>query len=42
MTIDSDGNLWIALVGSGRVVKIDPRKPETLLDIIAFPTKAVR
>lgn len=42
MTIDSDGNLWIAVVGTGKVVKIDPRQPESLLETVEFPTGAVR
>lgn len=37
-TIDRDGNLWVALFNVGRVIKIDPRRPETLLDTIQFPT----
>lgn len=40
MTIDTDGNLYVAVWGS-RVIKIDPRKPETLLDTIELPAKIV-
>lgn len=40
-TIDSDGNLWIALFGGNRVIKIDPRRPETLLDSIELPADEV-
>lgn len=40
-TIDTDGNLWVALFSGGRVVKIDPRKPETLLDTIHFPANQI-
>ncbi|XP_025830547.1 regucalcin-like [Agrilus planipennis] len=36
-TIDSDGNLWVAVFLGSRVIKIDPRKPETLLETIAIP-----
>lgn len=39
MTIDTDGNLWIAIFNGSRVIKIDPRKPETLLDTIPIPAK---
>lgn len=41
MTIDSDGNLWIALFFASKVIKIDPRRPETLLETIDFPAKYV-
>ncbi|XP_072381101.1 regucalcin-like [Diabrotica undecimpunctata] len=40
MTIDTDGNLYVAVWGS-RVIKIDPRKPETLLDTIMMPAKII-
>ncbi|XP_074040570.1 regucalcin [Leptinotarsa decemlineata] len=40
MTIDTDGNLYIAVWGS-RVIKIDPRRPETLLDTIVLPAKII-
>lgn len=39
--IDTDGNLWVALFNAGRVVKIDPRTPETLLDEIRFPANQI-
>lgn len=41
MTIDSDGNLWIALFQGKHVIKIDPRKPETLLEKIELPAELV-
>ena len=41
MTIDSDGNLWVAAVAAGRVLKVDGGKPETLLDTVHFPTEYV-
>ncbi|RZC37252.1 SGL domain containing protein [Asbolus verrucosus] len=37
MTIDTDGNLWVAIFGGNRVIKIDPRNPETLLQTISIP-----
>ncbi|XP_019870746.2 uncharacterized protein LOC109599228 [Aethina tumida] len=39
MTIDTDGNLWIAIFNGYRVIQIDPRKPETLLQTIPIPAK---
>lgn len=41
MAIDTDGNLWVATFGGGRIIKIDPRKPETLLYTISLPAKQV-
>lgn len=41
MTIDKDGNLWIAVFNGYKVIKIDPRKPETLLQTIDIPAKQV-
>jgi len=41
MTIDTDGNLWVANFPGGRVLKIDGRKPETLLETISMPTPQV-
>lgn len=40
-TIDSDGNLWIALFAGSAVIKIDPRKPETLLQTVEMPAYQV-
>ncbi|KAF2879806.1 hypothetical protein ILUMI_26333 [Ignelater luminosus] len=40
-TIDADGNLWVAIFNGSRVIKIDSRKPETLLDSIDLPAKEV-
>lgn len=42
MTIDKDGNLWIAVFNGYKVIKIDPRKPETLLQTIDIPAKQVK
>ncbi|XP_060517978.1 regucalcin-like [Cylas formicarius] len=39
MTIDSDGNLWIANFLGGRVIKIDPRYTDKLLQIIDLPAQ---
>lgn len=39
ITIDTDGNLWVAIYNGGRVIKIDPRKPETLLYTLSLPAK---
>lgn len=39
--IDTDGNLWVALFNGASVVKIDPRKPETLLERIRFPANQI-
>jgi len=41
LTIDVDGNLWLAVFNSDSVLKIDPRKPETLIDTLKFTTKQV-
>lgn len=41
MTIDTNGNLWIAVFNGSCVIQIDPRKPETLLETIAMPVKQV-
>jgi len=41
MTIDTDGNLWVAIFNGYRVIKIDPRKPETLLQTVKIPAKKV-
>lgn len=41
MTIDVDGNIWTAVFNSSKVIKIDPRKPETLLQTIEFPAKQI-
>lgn len=40
-TIDTDGNLWIAIANGYRVIKINPRQPETLLETIKLPAKQV-
>lgn len=41
MAIDTDGNLWIAVFNAYKVIKIDPRKPESLLETIDIPAKQV-
>lgn len=41
MCIDSDGNLWVAVFNGGRVIKIDPKKPDTLLDTILLPATQI-
>lgn len=41
MTIDADGNLWVAVFGGSRVIKIDWHKPETLLDTVELPALQV-
>ena len=41
MTIDTDGNLWVAVFQGSRVLKIDGNKCETLLDTINIPTEQV-
>ncbi|CAH0587182.1 unnamed protein product [Chrysodeixis includens] len=40
MTIDTDGNLWVAVFGGSNVLKIDPRKKK-LLDTIEMPVPQV-
>ncbi|XP_018569343.1 regucalcin [Anoplophora glabripennis] len=39
MTIDTDGNLWVAIYNGSRVIQIDPRKPETLLCTVPLPAQ---
>lgn len=41
MTIDINGNLWIAIFNGSKIIKIDPKRPETLLDTIEMPVKQV-
>jgi len=41
MTIDSDGNLWVAVFGDGRVYQIDPNVPEMVLQYVEFPAKQI-
>lgn len=41
MAIDVNGNLWVAVFNSFKVINIDPRKPETLLQTIDIPAKQV-
>ncbi|KAK3927133.1 Regucalcin [Frankliniella fusca] len=40
MTIDADGNLWVACFGGSQVIKVDPHR-HTLLDSIAIPASQV-
>lgn len=39
MTIDADGNLWVAVFDGYKVLNIDPRRPETLLRTLDIPAK---
>ena len=41
MAIDTDGNLWVAVFGGSRVLKVDGNKRETLLDTINIPAEQV-
>ncbi|KAL3282598.1 hypothetical protein HHI36_005773 [Cryptolaemus montrouzieri] len=41
MTIDEDGNLWVACFFGKKIIKIDSKKPETLLDTIELPAQQV-
>ncbi|KAJ8918477.1 hypothetical protein NQ315_008174 [Exocentrus adspersus] len=41
MTIDADGNLWAAVPTTHKLLKINPRKPETLLQTLQFPAQEV-
>lgn len=41
MAIDTDGNLWVAVFGAYRLIKVDPRRPETLLQTIEIPANQV-
>lgn len=41
MTIDSEGNLWVALFLGKHVVRVDPRRPETLLEKVEVPAELV-
>lgn len=40
MTIDTDGNLWVAVFDGGRVLHVDPRTSK-LLATIEIPAKQV-
>ena len=40
-TIDTDGNLWVAVFQGDRVIKIDTKKPETLLYTLKIPDHQV-
>ncbi|XP_028135464.1 regucalcin isoform X4 [Diabrotica virgifera virgifera] len=41
MTIDKEGNLWVAVFESSRVYKINPRIPDTVLQILQFPNSQI-
>lgn len=41
LTIDANGNLWVALFGGNGFIKIDPRSPQTVLDRIQMPAYEV-
>ncbi|KAK9869823.1 hypothetical protein WA026_003552 [Henosepilachna vigintioctopunctata] len=41
MTIDEEENLWVANFGGYKILKIDSKKPETLLATIDLPAKQV-
>ncbi|XP_066253020.1 regucalcin-like [Euwallacea similis] len=41
MTIDTDGNIWVAVFGGKKIVKINPSKPEVVLQTIEIPAKQV-
>lgn len=39
LTVDTDGNVWVAVFDGGRVLKIDPRQPDTLLQVFEVPAE---
>lgn len=41
MTIDTNGNLWVACFSGYQVIQIDPRKTDTLLRSVKLPAKQV-
>ncbi|KAJ8973399.1 hypothetical protein NQ317_006465, partial [Molorchus minor] len=41
LTIDAEGNLWVAVFNGSRVIKIDPRKPGVVAETISIPTNQV-
>ncbi|KAL3282599.1 hypothetical protein HHI36_005774 [Cryptolaemus montrouzieri] len=41
MTIDENGNLWVAVFNGFKILKIDSTIPETLLDTVKIPAKQV-
>ncbi|XP_028135456.1 regucalcin [Diabrotica virgifera virgifera] len=41
MTLDSDGNIWLALFNSSKVYQIDPSKPETVLRFVELPAAQI-
>lgn len=40
MTIDNDGNLWVAVFNGGRIFKVDPRSSQ-LITTIDLPAQQV-
>ncbi|CAG9831046.1 unnamed protein product [Diabrotica balteata] len=41
MTLDKDGNLWVAIFESSRVYKINPKISDTVLQILQFPNSQI-
>ncbi|KAJ8973402.1 hypothetical protein NQ317_006468 [Molorchus minor] len=41
MAVDYEGNLWVAVFNGSKVIKIDPRKPEVVVETVQIPTKQV-
>ena len=41
MTIDTDGNLWVAVFGGGCVLHVDPRRKDALLEEIKLPANQI-
>ncbi|XP_072381758.1 regucalcin-like isoform X2 [Diabrotica undecimpunctata] len=41
MTLDSDGNIWLALFNSSKVYQLDPSNPETVLKVLEFPAAQI-
>ncbi|XP_050501744.1 regucalcin-like isoform X3 [Diabrotica virgifera virgifera] len=41
MTLDADGNIWLAVFGSSKVYQIDASKPETVLRVVELPAAQI-
>ncbi|XP_072381760.1 regucalcin-like isoform X2 [Diabrotica undecimpunctata] len=41
MTLDADGNIWLAVFASSRVYQIDPSKPDTVLRTVELPAAQI-
>ncbi|XP_028135460.1 regucalcin-like isoform X1 [Diabrotica virgifera virgifera] len=41
MTLDADGNIWLAVFASSKVYQIDPSKPETVLRVVKLPAAQI-